>query len=74
MSRTSPIRMLARHLRLRAAEQDLAYLEARAPVVIAEQRARVARLRDRAGLPPMPITADTVRRAVERAAKAEFLA
>lgn len=49
MNTISRIVRLARRLRLRAAESDLAFLEARAPVVIAQQRARVAQLRARAG-------------------------
>ncbi len=48
MNIISPIQRLARRirrLRLEAAEADLLFLEARAPVVIAEQRAHIERLR-----------------------------
>ncbi|WP_068638749.1 hypothetical protein [Thauera butanivorans] len=64
----------ARRLRLQAAEADLAFLEARAPIVIADQRARVDQLRARAGLPPLPDSADAIRRAVEHRAKTSLLA
>lgn len=66
----SPIVRLARRLRLRAAESVLAYMEARAPVVIAEQRAHVNRLRAAAEAPPLaPISAERIRQRIERAAK-----
>lgn len=64
----------ARRLRLQAAEADLAFLEARAPLVIADQRARVNQLRARTGLPPLPDSADAIRRAVEHRAKTSLLA
>lgn len=47
-AKLSPIRRLARHInriRLNMAEGDLAFLEARAPAAIAEQRQRVLALR-----------------------------
>lgn len=71
----SPIVRLARRLRLRAAESDLAYMEARAPVVIAEQRAHVATLRQRAGLRPVhrTLSADQIRADIERQAKRVLL-
>lgn len=46
MSLIAPIVRMARRLRLQAAESDLLFLEARAPVVLAEQRAHVDRLRE----------------------------
>lgn len=47
MSIIAPIVRMARRLRLQAAESDLIFLEARAPVVLAEQRAHVERLREK---------------------------
>lgn len=47
MSILAPIVRMARRLRLQAAESDLIFLEARAPVVLAEQRAHVERLREK---------------------------
>lgn len=70
----SPIIRLARRLRLQAAESDLAFLEARAPIAIAEQRARVDQLRKRAELPPLPpISAELIRDRIERDAKRVLL-
>jgi hypothetical protein len=70
----SPIVRLARRLRLQAAEADLEYMEARAPVAIAEQRAHVDRLRARAAVPPLPlISADEIRADIERQAKRVLL-
>ncbi|WP_068635049.1 hypothetical protein [Thauera butanivorans] len=63
----------ARRLRLQAAEADLAFLEARAPLAIADQRARVDQLRAKEGLPPVPSSADAIRRDIERATKAAIL-
>ena len=74
MSLIAPIVRIARRIRLQQAETELLFLEARAEQDIQRQRARVARLRDRTGQPPMPITADTLRRMVERNAKAVLLA
>ena len=75
MSLIAPIVRMARRLRLQAAEADLAFLEARAPVVIAQQRAHVALLRQRAGLRPVlrSISADQIRADIERQAKAVLL-
>lgn len=75
MSLIAPIVRMARRLRLQAAEADLAFLEARAPVVIAEQRAHVATLRQRAGLRPVhrPLSADQIRADIERQAKRVLL-
>lgn len=75
MKAISRIVRLARRLRLRAAESDLAFLEARAPVVIAQQRAHVAQLRARAGYSPEPcaMCADAIRADIERQAKAVLL-
>lgn len=64
----------ARRLRLQAAEADLAFLEARAPIVIADQRAHVDQLRARAGPPPLPSSTDAIRRRIEHAAKSQLLA
>lgn len=64
----------ARRLHLQAAEADLAFLEARAPLVIADQRARVDQLRAAAGLPPMPSDSESIRLRIEHAVKAALLA
>lgn len=70
----SPIVLLARRLRLQAAEADLEYMEARAPAAIAEQRAHVNRLRARAAVPPLPpISAEMIRDRIERDAKRVLL-
>lgn len=72
MSLISPIRRLARHInrvRLAMAESDLAFLEARAPIVIEQQRALVDRRRARAGLPLITADSETIRRQVEQRAK-----
>jgi hypothetical protein len=75
MSLIAPIVRMARRLRLQAAETDLAFLEARAPIVIAEQRAHVARLRHRAGLcfVSRTLSADQIRAEIERQAKQVLL-
>ncbi len=65
----SPILRAARRLRAEAAEADLAFLEARAPHAIAQQRALVAHLRQRAGMPALSANSEDIRRAVERRAK-----
>lgn len=72
MNILSPIRRLARHvhrMRLEMAESDLAFLEARAPIVIEQQRALVDRRRARAGLPRIAADSETIRRQVEQRAK-----
>lgn len=70
MSAFAPIVRLARRLRLQAAEADLQFLEARAPIVIAEQRAHVAALRHGLGMQAVPeLDTETIRREVERRAK-----
>ena len=58
-----------RRLRLQAAEADLAFLEARAPVAIEAQRALVERRRAALGLPTAPRDSETFRRRVELRAK-----
>lgn len=74
MSLIAPIVRTARRLRLQAAEADLAFMEARAPVVLAAQRAHVASLRQRAGLrPSQHLSADTIRADIERSAKQVLL-
>ena len=65
----SPILRAARRLRAEAAEADLAFLEARAPHAIAQQRALVAHLRQRAGMPALSANSEDIRRAVERRSK-----
>jgi len=72
----SPIVRLARHLRLQAAEADLAYMEARAPAAIAQQRAHVDRLRASVQVqaPPLPPpSAESICRRIERSAKQVLL-
>lgn len=70
----SPIVRLARHLRLQAAEADLAYMEARAPAAIAQQRAHVDRLRASVQAPPLPPpSAESICRRIERNAKQVLL-
>lgn len=69
MSILAPILRAARRLRAEAAEADLAFLEARAPHAIAEQRALVAHLRQRAGLPALAANSEDIRRQVEYRAK-----
>lgn len=69
MNPLAPIVRMARRLRLQAAEADLAYLEARAPYAIEQQRALVNRLRSAAGLAPEVIDSETIRQRVERRAK-----
>ncbi|ENO76558.1 hypothetical protein B447_17481 [Thauera sp. 27] len=70
----SPIVRLARHLRLQAAEADLAYMEARGPAAIAQQRAHVNRLRAAVQAPPLlPISTEAIRRRIERNAKQVLL-
>ena len=70
----SPIVRLARHLRLQAAEADLAYMEARAPAAIAQQRAHVDRLRTSVQAPPLlPPSAESICRRIERSAKQVLL-
>lgn len=70
----SPIVRLARRLRLQAAEADLEYMEARAPVAIAEQRAHVDRLRASVQVPALPpISAERIRERIERDAKRVLL-
>lgn len=75
MSLIAPIVRLARHLRLRAAESDLAFMESRAPIVLAEQRAHVAKLRLRAGVSQDAArpSADQIRAGIERQAKRVLL-
>ena len=69
MSILAPILRAARRLRAEAAEADLAFLEARAPHAIAQQRALVAHLRQRAGMPALSANSEDIRRAVERRSK-----
>lgn len=76
MSILSPIRRLARHIhrmRLEMAEQDLAFLEARAPVVIGEQRCRVAELRIKLGMHRIDPNTATIARRIEHRLKAPLL-
>lgn len=75
MSLIAPIVRMARRLRLQAAEADLAFMEARAPVVLAAQRAHVASLRQRAGLrrSQRTLSADIIRADIERSAKQVLL-
>lgn len=76
MSILSPIRRLARRIqraRLAMAESDLAFLEARAPVVLQQQRMRVAELRIAVGLHTHRIDADAVRLMAEHRQKRVLL-
>jgi hypothetical protein len=72
MNIMSPIRRLARRInrmRLAMAESDLAFLEARAPVTIAEQRAAVQRLRAKVEITELVASADAIARRAERKIK-----
>lgn len=72
MNILSPVRRLARHInrvRLAMAESDLAFLEARAPITIAEQRAAVQRLRCKVATDELVASADAIARKAERRIK-----
>lgn len=76
MNIMSPIRRLARRInrmRLRMAESDLAFLEARAPIVIQQQRQRVAELRIATGLNLHRVDANAVRLMAEHRQKRALL-